>query len=52
MGTVFETPNERAIQIQCDCGNWLNAETEVNRVRCECGRQFAVTVTDMGRISP
>lgn len=35
------------IQVQCDCGSWLKAETQNQRVKCECGKLFAVTVTDI-----
>ena len=40
---------ERTVRLRCDCGNWLEARTEMYRVGCECGRVFAVTVTDIGR---
>ncbi len=34
------------IQLRCECGNWLKTNTQVQRVDCECGKTFAVTVTD------
>lgn len=40
---------DRKVNIQCNCGNWVEADTEVSRVNCECGNVFAVTITDMGR---
>jgi len=39
--------NKREIKIQCDCSNWVEAETEVDKVRCGCGNVFLVTVTEM-----
>jgi len=33
--------------VQCDCGNWLKAEAQRQRVSCECGRVFAVTITNI-----
>ncbi|MBB6647224.1 DUF1922 domain-containing protein [Halobellus sp. MBLA0160] len=51
MGSVDHS-RDRTIKIQCDCGRWLEAETEMYRVNCECGKVFAVTVTDMCRKQP
>jgi ABC-type ATPase with predicted acetyltransferase domain len=35
------------IQMRCDCGNWLKAETRNQQVSCECGKSFAVTITEI-----
>lgn len=43
---------DRKLKIQCNCGNWVETDTEVSRVDCECGNIFAVTITDMGKKSP
>ena len=37
------------VKIQCNCGNWINTDTEVSRVSCECENVFVVTVTDMSK---
>ena len=41
-GTQSDAP---AITVRWGCGNWLKAETRNQRVKCECGSSFAVTVT-------
>lgn len=39
--------DEPVVQIQCSCGNWLDTETRNQRIRCACGKLFAVTVTEI-----
>jgi len=47
MNTYTNNFEQREIRVQCDCGDWLKADTELDRVSCDCGKGSAVTVTDM-----
>jgi hypothetical protein len=46
---LVDTSGGREVQVRCDCGNLLEADTEISRVSCDCGKVFAVTVTEMDR---
>lgn len=48
LGTdATDRSDEAMIQLRCDCGNWLTTATRKQRVDCECGKSFAVTVTNL-----
>jgi hypothetical protein len=39
--------DDTVAQVRCDCGNWLKTTIRDNWVTCECGRRFAVTISEI-----
>jgi hypothetical protein len=52
METTAGRSETRRIRLLCDCGDWLESDADAYRLTCGCGRVFAVTVTDVGRVAP
>lgn len=36
-----------AVQIRCECGNWIHGQASDGIVRCECGAKYVVTITEL-----
>lgn len=40
-----EAPSDAEVRMACDCGDELTFSRTEDRVRCPCGRHYAVTIT-------